>query len=101
MNLQTDIFGRYYTLTDKLTDGLHPSVFDSTCQNDRRMYIRISFKRETFFFGVQFPSVIPSANVFFIFPTDIATDSGITDERKIDGRIPSMRMLVNKLLTKS
>jgi hypothetical protein len=38
---------------------------------------------------------------FFIFLTDIATDSGVTDERKADGRIPSVRMSVNKLPTKS
>ena len=41
MNLQTNIFGRYFTLTDKFTDGLNPSVFDSSCHNDRRMYKQI------------------------------------------------------------
>jgi hypothetical protein len=130
-NLQTDIFGRYYTLTDNFTNGLNPSVFYSAYHNDRRMYRRISssvfqtftkncidgfnpsvchtitdginssvyFKRETFF-GVQVPYVKSSANVFFIFPTDIATKSGITDERKADGHFPLVRMPVNKLPTK-
>jgi hypothetical protein len=41
MNLQTDIFSRYFTLTDNFTNRLNPSVFDSTCYNDRRMYRRI------------------------------------------------------------
>jgi len=97
MNLQTNIFGRYFTLTDKFTDGLNPSVFDSSCHNDRRMYKQISsvgisnthrelyrryvsvgmsnyhrrdksvgiFQAGNFFFGAQFPSVKPSANVFY------------------------------------
>jgi hypothetical protein len=42
------------------------------------------------FFGAQIPSVKPSANVFFVFPTDIATEGGITDEGKADGRNPSV-----------
>jgi hypothetical protein len=32
-----------------------------------------------FFFGAQIPYVKPSANGFFVFPTDIATEGGITD----------------------
>jgi len=59
------------------------------------------FQVGNFFFGAQFPSVKPSANVFFIFLTDIVTDSGITDERKANGRFPSVRTSVNKLSTKS
>jgi hypothetical protein len=39
------------------------------------------FQSGNFFFGVQIPSVKPSANDYFIFPTDIATECGITDER--------------------
>jgi hypothetical protein len=42
------------------------------------------------FFGAQIPSVKPSANVFFVFPIDIATEWGITDEGKADGRNPSV-----------
>jgi hypothetical protein len=34
---------------------------------------------------------------FFILPTNIAMDGGITDEQKADGRIPSVRTSVNKL----
>jgi hypothetical protein len=55
------------------------------------------FQAGNFFFCAQFPSVKPSANVIFIFLTDIATDYGITDKKKADGCIPS----VNKLPTKS
>jgi len=105
MNLQTDIFGRYYRVTDNFIDELNPSVFYSACHNYQRKYRRISsisipnphrqiyrwcasvgmshyhrrdksigiFQAGNVFFGAQFPSVKPSANVFFIFPTDIAT----------------------------
>jgi hypothetical protein len=59
------------------------------------------FQVGNFFFGAQFPSVKPSANVFFIFPTDIAMDCGITDERKADGCIPLVMTSVNKLPMKS
>jgi hypothetical protein len=59
------------------------------------------FQAGNFFFGAQFSSVKPSANVFFVLPTDIAMDGGITDERKADGRIPSVRTSVNKLPTNS
>jgi hypothetical protein len=48
------------------------------------------------FFGVQIPSVKPSANDFFVFPTDIATEWGITDEEKADGQNPSVKTSVNK-----
>jgi len=50
MNLQTDIFGRYFTLTDNFTDGLNPSVFDSTCHNDDECtdgYLRSVFQTLT------------------------------------------------------
>jgi hypothetical protein len=43
------------------------------------------------FFGAQIPSVKPSANGFFVLPTDIATEWGITNERKADGRNPSVK----------
>jgi hypothetical protein len=66
----------FQTLTDKFTDGMYPSV----CHT---------------------PSVKPSANIFFILPTDIAMDTGITDERKADGCILSVTTSVNKLLTNS
>ena len=50
----------------------------------RNKNLSLYFKRESFFFGVQIPSVKPSANGFFVLPTDIATEWGITDERKAD-----------------
>jgi hypothetical protein len=40
---------------------------------------------------VQIPSIKPSANGFFVFLTDIATEWGITDEGKADGRNPSVK----------
>jgi len=48
---------------------------------------------------VQISSVKPSANGFFVFLTDIATEWGITDEGKADGRNPSLKTSVNKSLT--
>jgi hypothetical protein len=48
------------------------------------------------FCGAQIPSVKPSANGFFIFPTDIATEGEITDEGKADGRNPSVMTSVKK-----
>jgi hypothetical protein len=48
------------------------------------------------FCGAQIPSVKPSANGFFIFPTDIAMKWGITDKGKADGRNPSVKTSVNK-----
>jgi hypothetical protein len=49
-----------------------------------------------FFFGAQIPSVKPSANGFFVLPTDIATEWGITDERKADRRNPLVMTSVKK-----
>jgi hypothetical protein len=48
------------------------------------------------FFGTQILSVKPLANGFFVFLTDIATEGGITDERKADGRNPSVMTSVKK-----
>ena len=113
----------------RFTDVMNPSAFDSSCHTYRRIYRRIYligisnthrqiyqryvsvgqsryhrrnknplvyFKRETVFFGAQIPSVKPSANDFFVFPTDIATEWGITDKRKADGHNPSVKTSVNK-----
>jgi len=55
----------------------------------------VYFKQETFF-GAQIPSVKPSANDFFVFLTDIATEWGITNEEKADGLNPSVKTSVNK-----
>jgi hypothetical protein len=38
---------------------------------------------------------------FFVFPTDITMDDGITNERKADRLIPSVKTSVNKLPTNS
>jgi hypothetical protein len=56
----------------------------------------VYFKRESFFFDAQIPSVKPSANGFFVFPTNMATEVGFTDEGKADGRNPSVITSVKK-----
>jgi hypothetical protein len=82
----------FQTLTDKFTDGMNPLVcYNITDGINPSVY----FKRESFFWRAI--SVCKTlANVFFIFPIDIATDYGITDERKADGLISSVMMSVNK-----
>jgi hypothetical protein len=65
----------------------------------RREKIRWYISSGKIFFGMQISSVKPSANGFFVFPTDIAMEWGITDERKADGRILSVKTSVNKLPT--
>ena len=76
------------TLIDKFTDGKYPSVtHDITDRIKIRRYIS---NGKLFFFGAQIPSVKPSANDFFVFPTDIATEWEITDEGKADGLNPSV-----------
>jgi hypothetical protein len=63
------------------------------------MKIRQYISSRKLFFGVQIPSVKPSANGFFMFPTDIATKWEITDEGKADRRNPLVKTSVNKSLT--
>jgi hypothetical protein len=63
------------------------------------MKIRRYISSGNLFFGAQIPSVKPSANDFFVFPTDIATEGGITDKGKADGRNPSVMTSVKKLPT--
>jgi hypothetical protein len=75
------------TLIDKFTDGKYPSV---THDITDRIKIRRYISSRKLFFGAQIPSVKPSANDFFVFPTDIGTKWGITDERKADKRNPSV-----------
>jgi hypothetical protein len=54
------------------------------------------FQAGIFFFCAHFLSVKPSVNGFFVFPTNIPTEWGITDEGKADGRIPSGMTSVKK-----
>jgi hypothetical protein len=58
--------------------------------------IRRYISSEKLFFGAQIPSVKPSANGFFVFPTDIATEWKINDEGKADGRDLLVKTSVNK-----
>jgi hypothetical protein len=54
------------------------------------------FQAGIFFFGAQIPSVKLSANGFFVLPTNITTEWGITDERKVDGCYLSVMTSVKK-----
>jgi hypothetical protein len=81
------------TLIDKCTDGTYPSVNHDITDGIKSIGI---FQAGNFFFGAQIPSVKPSATGFFVFPIDIATEWGITDERKADGLYPSVKTSVNK-----
>ena len=81
------------TLTDKFTDGTYPSVNHNIIDG---MKIRWYISSGRLFFGVQIPFVKPSANGFFVFSTDIATEWGITDEGKAEGRNPSVMTSVKK-----
>jgi hypothetical protein len=72
----------FQTFTDKFTDGFNPLVCHTIIDGIKSVGI---FQAGNFFFGAQFPYVKPSVNVFF--STYLATEYGITDERKADGRI--------------
>ena len=99
MHLQTDKLCRYFThspttlLRDivhwhligswriftgyaTITDGINPSVY---------------FKREFFFWRTIF--VCKTIGNCFFFPTDLAMELGITDERKADERFLSVKKL--------
>jgi hypothetical protein len=87
----------FQTLTDKFTDGMNPSVCHTITDG---INPSVYFKRETFFWrAISVCKTI--GKCFFIFPTNIVTDYGITDERKADGRILSVKTSVNKLPMKS
>ena len=77
----------FQTLTGKFTNGKWPSVNHDITDGIKSVSI---FQAGNFFFCTQISSVKPSANVFFVFPTDIATECGIIDERKADECISSI-----------
>jgi len=54
----------YHTLTDNFTDIMYSSVCHKIIDG---INSSVYFKRETFFFGAQFPFVKPAANVFLCF----------------------------------
>jgi len=60
------------------------------------MKIRQYISSGNLFFGAQIPFVKPSADGFFVFPTDIATEWRITDDGKADRHNLSVKMSVNK-----
>jgi len=87
----------FQSFTDNYTDGFYSSVCHTITDGLKSVGIFQAgnfFSRRVMFVCKTF------ANVFFVFPTDIATKSGITDEKKVDGRIPLGRMSVNILPTK-
>jgi hypothetical protein len=67
----------------------------------RRAKIRRYISSGKYFFWRAISVYKTIGNFVFIFPIDIATDYGITDERKADGRILSVMTSVNKLPMKS
>jgi hypothetical protein len=85
----------FQTFTDKFTDGLNSSLCHTITDGLNPL---VYFKRETFFFGVQFPSVKPLANFFF---ADRYSDELWYYRRKKSRRILSVRTSVNKLPMKS
>jgi hypothetical protein len=84
----------FKTFTDNFTDGFNPSVYHWQAKS-----VGI-FQAGNFFLRSIYVCKTIS-KCFFIFPTDIATNSWITDERKADGRILSVMISVNKLPMKS
>jgi hypothetical protein len=88
----------FQTFTDNVTDGMNPSACHTITDG---INSSVYFKRETFFFWRAISVSKTIDKCFFIFPTDIATDCGITNERKADGCIPSVMTSVNKLPMKS
>jgi len=72
-----DLRSVFQTFTDNFTDGCKPSVCHTITD------------------GLKSIGIFQAGNFFLIFPTDIATEYGFTDERKADGRIPSVMTSVN------
>jgi hypothetical protein len=60
------------------------------------MKIRRYISSGNLFFGAHVPFVKSSVNGIFVFPTDIPTKWGITDEGKADRLIPSVMTSVKK-----
>jgi len=78
----------FHTLTNRLTDDYFQSVNHNITDG---IQLRRYISSRNLFFGAQIPSVKPSANDFFVFPTDITTEEGITDRRN-----PSVMTSVKK-----
>jgi len=81
----------FQTLTDKFTDGMHPLVCHTITDG---INPSVYFKRETFFWRAI--SVCKTIGKCFFYFSD-----RYSEERKADGRIPSVRTSVNKLSMKS
>ena len=94
-NLQTDKVCRHFTesggnatLTDKFTEGYRPSAFHQVLKN---IYWICHYHRRNksvgifpagIFFGAQFPYVKPAV-IFFLLPTDLATECGTYYQRTV------------------
>jgi hypothetical protein len=94
MNLQTDIFGWYFihSSTDLPTVSFRRSITISPTEYKSGGI----FQAGIFFFWRANSVCKTIGKWFFVFPTDIATKGGITDERKADGRNPSVMTSVKK-----
>jgi uncharacterized protein (DUF2344 family) len=92
-----DLRSVFQTFIDNFTNGFNPSVCHTI--TDGLKYVGIFQAGNFFWHTISVCKTI--GKFFFIFPTDIATNYGITDERKVDERIPSVMMSVNKLPMRS
>jgi len=89
----------FRTLTDNFTEGYSPLAFDRELENiywichyHRRNQSVGIFQAGIFFFWRTIFVCKTIGNCFF-FPTDLAMELGITDERKADERFSSVKKL--------
>jgi hypothetical protein len=73
-----------------------PSVI--TVENTNGIIPSVKFSREKKNWRASH-SVRPSVFGFFLFPTELATEQGITDDQYFNGQISSVRLSVKILLT--
>ena len=93
-----DLRSVFQTFIDNVTDGFKPSVCHTITDGQKSVGI---FQAGNFFFWRAIFVCKTIGKLFFIFPIDIATEYGITNERKADRYIPSVMTSVNKLPMKS
>ena len=71
------------------TDGYN-FISTSVVENTDRIISSVKFSRKLFF-SARSPYVRPSVFGFFLFPIELATERGITDDQYSDGQISSVR----------
>jgi hypothetical protein len=82
-----------HTFTDRFNDGYFPSVIVTSPTELKSVGI---FQAGIFFFWRARSVCKTVGKCFFVFPTEIPTEWGITDEGKAGGRIPSVMTSVKK-----